>query len=135
MFRHAAPAMICALIISAVLLAVPVNAEDDEGPDTSGYDYDIGGYVSRLLDDPGPALSFGPPHYQWDAERYMDEGDRCAEKFREYHTRFIDRGYIVYQQLAVTEGYTPMDKSSFSRGIFTDADSVVLGSIRKRKRS
>ncbi len=133
MFRHASMALVCALIISSVLLAVPVNAEDDAGPDTSGYDYDIGRFFTRLLDNPEMAVSFGPPRYQWDAERYMDEGDRCAEKYKEYHTRFIDRGYVVYQQVAAEKGYTPLDKPSFSRGIFTDSDGVIIGDVLNAK--
>jgi len=120
--------VILSLLLSAGLLLLPVNAEYDPGPDTTGYDLDLEGLVGGLLDNDMGAL-MSPPRYQWTAAQYMDEGDECAAKYKEYRTKFIDRGYIVYQQLGQKQGYTPLDKKRFSEGIFTDSDGVIIGSI------
>jgi len=128
MDRHTMVIVILSLLLSAGLFLLPVNAEDDAGPDTSGYDLDLEGLVGGLLDN-NIGVLMSPPHYQWNAEQYMDEADECAAKYKEYHTKFIDRGYIVYQQLGSKQGFTPLDKKRFAEGIFTDPDSVILGSI------
>lgn len=128
MDRHTIVIAIIIPVLSAGLLLFPVNAEVDAGPDTSGYDLDIGRIATGLLAD-DLSVVMSPPRYQWDAERWMDEGDKCAAQYKEYHTRFIDRGYIVYQQMASKQGYTPLDKNTFSTAIFTDSDGVIIGSI------
>ena len=125
---------VCILILVLFILAFfpvsPVSAADEAGPDTSGFDLDIGAYVTDLMDNPFMAAAWGPPRYQWSPERYMDEGDRCAEKLQEYHTRFTDRGYVLYQQAAARGGFTPANKDIFSYGLFTDPDGVFIGIVR-----
>jgi hypothetical protein len=120
--------VILSLLLSAGLLLLPVNAEDYAEPDTTGYDLNLEGLVGGLLDnDMGTLMS--PPRYQWTASQSMDEADECAAKYKEYRTKFIDRGYIVYQQLGQKQGYTPLDKKRFAEGIFTDSDGVIIGAI------
>lgn len=66
-----------ALLISAGILLFPVNAEDVARPDTSGSDLDIGAIAVGILhNDIGVIMS--PPHWQWDAARYKEEGDKCV---------------------------------------------------------
>ncbi len=129
MFRRATAALIALLLLGSVLLCTMAAAVDTERPDTSGYDLDLDGYVSRLLDDPLGAMVMGAPRYRWDPERYMEEGDRCAERYRTYQERFMDHAYVIYQRQSAGQGNPVMDKDTFSRGLFGDADSAVLGPI------
>jgi len=77
MERRTIVMVIFSLLLSAGLFLLPVNAEDTAGQDTSGFDWDIGRIAVGLLDnDMGVVMS--PPRWQWDAERYIDEGDKCA---------------------------------------------------------
>ena len=77
MERRTIVMVIFSLLLSAGLFLIPVNAEDNPGEDTSGYDLDIGRIAVGLLDnDMGVVMS--PPRWQWNAERYIDEGDKCA---------------------------------------------------------
>lgn len=130
MCRWAAPGMVLFLVLFAACSVCPVHAVDDEGPDTSGFEYDFDAFATELLDDPFAALSWGPPRYRWDPERYMDEGDRCAEKFLEYRTRFIDRAYVIYNQNLAGQNTALVDKNTFSENIFTDPDGVFIGTVR-----
>jgi len=78
------------LLLSAGLLLLPVNAEDNAEPDTSGYDWDIGQTFVEVLDR-GPMALMDPPRWQWNAERYKDEGDKCAEKCESEKKDYIRR--------------------------------------------
>jgi hypothetical protein len=128
MNRHTMVIVTLSLLLSAGLLQLPVNAAYEAGPDTSGYGWDLERMAGGLLsNDLGVLLS--PPRYQWNAEQTMDQADRCAEKFSEYHTKFIDRAYVVYQQRAAKDGYTPVDKNSFSKNVFSDPDGSVVGLV------
>jgi hypothetical protein len=106
MDRHSI--IIFSLLLSAVLLFVPVNAADSTGTDTSGFDLDIGGIAAGLLDNDMTVL-ISPPVYQWDAERYMDEGDKCAEKCTLQRKDYLQRVELFRQN----GGYfTPAEKES-----------------------
>jgi hypothetical protein len=71
--------VIFSLLLSAGFLLLPVHAEDNAGPDTSGFDWDIGGAIVEVLEK-GPMALMDPPRWQWDAERSKAEADRCAAK-------------------------------------------------------
>jgi hypothetical protein len=88
MLRCAMIWVLC-LLLSAGFFLTPVLAADTAGPDTSGSDLDIGRIATGILaDDPWVVLS--PPRWQWNAERYMEEGRRCAEKCRLFHDEYVN---------------------------------------------
>jgi hypothetical protein len=88
MDRQTIVLVLFSLLLSAGLFLLPVNAEDNPGEDTSGYDLDIGRIAVGLLDnDMGVVMS--PPRWQWDAERYMDEGDKCAAQCELLYKKYI----------------------------------------------
>lgn len=80
--------VIFSLLLSAGLVLLPVNAEDNAGEDTSGYDLDIGRIAVGLLDN-DMSVVMSPPRWQWDAERYMDEGDKCAAECELLYKKYI----------------------------------------------
>jgi len=77
MDRRTKVMVILSLLLSAGFLLLPVHAEDNAGPDTSGFDWDIAGAVVEVLDK-GPMALIDPPRWQWDAQRSKAEADRCA---------------------------------------------------------
>lgn len=88
MERRTIVMVIFSLLLSAGLFLLPVNAEDTAGQDTSGFDWDIGRIAVGLLDnDMGVVMS--PPRWQWDAERYIDEGDKCAAQCELLYKKYI----------------------------------------------
>ncbi len=97
--------VILSLFLTAGILLLPVTAEDTGGPDTSGSDLDIGAIAVGILDnDIGVILS--PPRWQWDADRYIAEGRRCAEQCK--------AGYDNYAQIPEN---SPDAGSAFTKGI------------------
>ena len=88
MDRHTIIIVIFSLLLSAGLFLLPVNAEDNAGEDTSGYDLDIGRIAVGLLDN-DMSVVMSPPRWQWDAERYMDEGDKCAAECELLYKKYI----------------------------------------------
>jgi|GEM_PF-6624978 len=66
----------------------PVHAGDAAGPDTSGWDLDIGGTAAEILDNNMMVL-VSPPRWQWDADRYLAKGRRCAEQCKDLRTTYI----------------------------------------------
>jgi hypothetical protein len=106
MDRQTIVMVIFSLLLSAGLLLVPVNAEDNPGEDTSGYDLDISRIAVGLLDnDMGVVMS--PPRWQWDAERYKDEGDRCAETCKLQRKDYLQRIELFRQNGGI---FTPAEK-------------------------
>lgn len=93
------------LLLAPGLLFQPVNAEDNAGPDTSGFDLDIGRAATELLDDNWMVL-VSPPRYQWTADRYLEEGNRCAEKCA-----------AGYQKYVHSPENAPMLESTYIQGI------------------
>jgi hypothetical protein len=88
MDRHTIVMVFFSLLLSAGLFLLPVNAEEGEGTDTSGYDLDIGRIAVGLLDN-DMSVVMSPPRWQWDAERYMDEGDKCAAECELLYKKYI----------------------------------------------
>jgi hypothetical protein len=88
MDRHTIVMVIFSLLLSTGLFLLPVNAEDNAGQDTSGFDWDIGRAFVEVLDR-GPMALIDPPRWQWDAERYMDEGDKCAAQCELLYKKYI----------------------------------------------
>jgi hypothetical protein len=88
MDRHTIVTVFFSLLLSAGLFLIPVNAEDNPGEDTSGYDLDISRIAVGLLDN-DMSVVMSPPRWQWDAERYMDEGDKCAAECELLYKKYI----------------------------------------------
>jgi hypothetical protein len=80
--------VIFSLLLSAGLFLIPVNAEEGEGTDTSGNDLDIGRIAVGLLDN-DMSVVMSPPRWQWDAERYIVEGDKCAAQCELLYKKYI----------------------------------------------
>jgi hypothetical protein len=80
--------MTLSLLLVPGIILLPVSAVDIAGPDTSGSDIDIGRAATELLDDNWMVL-VSPPRYQWTADRYLEEGNRCAEKCASGYQEYI----------------------------------------------
>jgi len=80
--------VIFSLLLSAGLFLIPENAEEGEGTDTSGNDLDIGRIAVGLLDN-DMSVVMSPPRWQWDAERYIEEGDKCAAECELLYKKYI----------------------------------------------
>lgn len=80
--------VIFSLLLTAGLFLIPVNAEEGEGTDTSGNDLDIGRIAVGLLDN-DMSVVMSPPRWQWDAERYIVEGDKCAAQCELLYKKYI----------------------------------------------
>jgi hypothetical protein len=88
MDRHAKVMVILSLFLSSGFLLVPVQAVDNAGPDTSGFDLDISGTIVEVLDK-GPMALIDPPRWQWDAERSKAEADRCAAECKSLNKEYL----------------------------------------------
>jgi hypothetical protein len=95
------------LMTLSLLLGIllPVNAEETAGPDTSGFDIDIGRTATELLDNNGMVL-MSPPRYQWTADRYLEEGRRCADRCKDLRDKYI----------TLPEG-DPVVRAAFDQGL------------------
>jgi hypothetical protein len=86
--RRCTMVVVLSLLLSAGFLLLPVNAEDHAGPDTSGSDLDIGAIAVGMLDnDMGVIMS--PPRWQWNADRYLAEGRRCAAQCETLKNNYV----------------------------------------------
>lgn len=120
------------LIIAIFFTATVVAVSSADGGSTAGSPDpgpDFEGALQNFMDDPLFVVAMDAPKYRWSAEQHMDLADQCAAKGREAYTKFINRGYTVYQDYGKTRGFTPLDKNTFASGLLTDPDATVLAQL------